>query len=110
MTAALAIAATVPNGGSRTGNEPSGTPVETWAPAFAWLDRWTVETTQEPYRGRVVCRLCERPIRWTPRDRARHLRDHLRELAAWRAKTRRAREREAAARLRLVTRLRREGR
>lgn len=109
MTAVLDITTTRPNGESRSGGQ-SGTPVETWAPAFAWLDPWTVESTQEAYRDRVVCKLCERPVRWSPAVRRDHLRAHLRELAAWRKRRERQREREAVDRLRAVNRLRKEGR
>jgi hypothetical protein len=63
-----------------------GTPVEVWAPAFAWLRALTVETTTSTVCGNGRrCNLCELEILGPVGDHVEH---HRQELADYRDRAR----------------------
>jgi hypothetical protein len=79
------------------GFEP--TPVEVWAPAFAWFARPLTPETIFSTFGR--CRLCELDD-VESRDRRAHARQHQRERNEWAARRARANRAEAKRTLRVV--------
>jgi hypothetical protein len=63
------------------------TPPSVWAPAFKWLEKWTLDTTQSVHGSTVRCKLCELFIPFNPTAREAHLHTHVEELWAFTGKT-----------------------